>query len=121
MEPVYINPKDIAHRSDTVVYNGVAYVAGVVPSDNSGSTADQARRILDEIDSRLAAAGTDKSRLLSATIWMVEVDRDFAEFNKVWNAWLAPGRRPARACVQAGLVGDAMIEVAVIAAVQGQD
>lgn len=116
MEPVYHNPGDIAHRSDTVVYNGVAYVAGVVPLDSSASIADQAKQILDEIDSRLAAAGTDKSRLLSATIWMVEVNRDFAEFNKVWNAWLVPGRKPARACVQAGLVGGAMLEVAVIAA-----
>lgn len=116
MEPRYINPQNLRHRSDTVVFNGVAYVSGVVPADNALPVAEQTRQALEQIDRRLAEAGTDRSRLLSATIWMQDVNRDVGEFNKAWNAWLAPGRQPARACVQAGLQGGAMLEVAVVAA-----
>lgn len=116
MEPRYINPKNLKHRSDTVVFNGVAYVSGVVPSDNTLPVAEQTRQALQEIDARLAEAGTDKTRLLSATIWMLDVNRDVAELNGVWNDWLAPGRLPARACVESVLQGGALLEISVISA-----
>jgi enamine deaminase RidA (YjgF/YER057c/UK114 family) len=116
MEPLYINPKNIKHRSDTVVFNGVAYVSGVVPSDNTASIADQTSQALAQIDARLAQAGTDKSMLLSATIWMEDVNRDVAELNGAWTAWLVSGRHPARACVEAKLQGGALLEISVIAA-----
>ncbi|MBN9438230.1 RidA family protein [Bosea sp. (in: a-proteobacteria)] len=116
MEPTYLNPKGLKHRSDTVVFNGVAYVSGVVPADNSVTIADQTRQALAQIDERLAAAGTDKSRLLSATIWMHDVNRDVAAFNEAWNSWLVARREPARACVQATLQGGAQLEISVIAA-----
>lgn len=116
MEPHYINPQNLRHRSDTVVFNGVAYVSGVVPSDNSLPVGQQTQQALAQIDQRLAEAGTNRSRLLSATIWMQDVNRNVGEFNEAWNAWLAPGRQPARACVQAVLQGGAMLEISVVAA-----
>ncbi|MFV0514669.1 MAG: RidA family protein [Jhaorihella sp.] len=116
MTPHYINPQNLRHRSDTVVFNGVAYVSGVVPGDNALPVTEQTWQALEQIDRRLAEAGTDRSRLLSATIWMQDVNRDIGRFNEAWNAWLAPGRQPARACVQAVLQGGAILEVAVVAA-----
>lgn len=116
MEPHYINPQNLQHRSDTVVFNGVAYVSGVVPGDNTLPVAEQTRQALAQIDQRLAEAGTSRSLLLSATIWMQDVNRDVGEFNQTWTAWLAPGRQPARACVQGVLQGGAMLEISVIAA-----
>lgn len=65
MDPQYINPKNLKHRSDVTVWNGVAYVAGIVPSDNTLSIAEQTRQALAVIDGHLAAVRTDKSRLLS--------------------------------------------------------
>ncbi|RJG40530.1 RidA family protein [Mesorhizobium sp. DCY119] len=116
MDPQYINPGKLKHRSDTVIFNGVAYVSGVVSADAGLSIHDQTRQALAQIDERLQAAGTDKSRLLSATIWMHDVNRDVAELNRAWNAWLVPGRQPARACVQATLQGGAQLEISVVAA-----
>lgn len=118
MEPCYFNPKDLAHRSDTVVFNGVVYVSGVIPAENSLPISEQTSQALAEIDERLAAVGTDKSRLLSATIWMHDVNRDVAALNSVWSAWLASGRQPARACVQSTLQVGAMLEISVIAAMR---
>jgi enamine deaminase RidA (YjgF/YER057c/UK114 family) len=117
--PEYFNPKELKHRGDSVVHGGVAYVSGVVPPDNTLTIEAQCRDALAEVDRRLEMAGADKSQLLSATIWMVDVNRDVSAFNAVWNEWLAPGREPARACVGAELQGGALFEVAVIAAVKG--
>ncbi|MFE1602160.1 Rid family hydrolase [Methylobacterium sp. ID0610] len=62
-------------------------------------------------------AGTDKANILSAPIWLTDVNGDVAAVNAVWNAWLVPGRQPARACVQAGLRAGATVEIAIVAAV----
>jgi enamine deaminase RidA (YjgF/YER057c/UK114 family) len=117
MTITYQNPGNFKHRSDTVIHNGVAYVSGAVPADTSLDIRGQVAQVLAELDQRLARAGTDKSNLLSATIWLTEVNRDVAAFNEVWNAWVVPGRLPARACVQAALQVGALVEVAIIAAV----
>ncbi|MCJ2127184.1 RidA family protein [Methylobacterium sp. J-077] len=117
MDINFQNPGNLKHRSDTVIYNGVAYVSGAVPSDVSVDIAGQTDQVLAELDARLARAGTDKSNILSATIWLEDVNGDAAAFNQVWNAWVAPGRLPARACVQAALQVGARVEVAIIAAV----
>ncbi len=78
---------------------------------------EQTTTILKQIDTLLAAAGTDKSKILSATIWLVNV-ASFAEMNSVWDAWVSPGNTPARACVESKLVApDYLVEIAVIAAV----
>ena len=101
---------------DVTVWNGIAYVAGIIPPDNSLSIAVQTAEALAIIDGHLAAAGTDKSRLLTALIHMTDVNRDVAEFNAAWSAWLTPGRLPIRTCVEAGLQGGAYFRVTVTAA-----
>jgi enamine deaminase RidA (YjgF/YER057c/UK114 family) len=115
--PFYFNPHQLAHRSDAVVWNGVAYVSGAVPHDGSTDIADQTRQVLAQIDEWLKGAGTDKSKLLFAMVWMVDVNRDVAAFNKAWSEWLGSGPKPARACVQSALQGAGAMEVAVVAAV----
>jgi len=104
--------------SQAVVHNGTVYLAGQVASSAPGGTVrDQTVAILAQIDALLAAAGTSKSRLLSATIWLTDVSK-FSEMNSVWDAWVSPGNTPARACVEAKLVSlDYSVEIAVICAV----
>ncbi|PSH60875.1 RidA family protein [Phyllobacterium sophorae] len=116
-EAKYFDSGKFLHRSDAVVFNGVVYVSGIKSPNKSSSVAEQTKDILAEIDRRLNEVGSDKARLLSATIWMHDVVRDVAELNSIWNAWLVPGRRPARSCVQSTLQGGSMLEIAVIAAV----
>lgn len=115
--PFYFNPQNLAHRSDSVVWNGVAYVAGAMPPDGSKDIAEQTSQVLAQLDQRLKGAGTDKSKLLFAMVWLVDVNRDVAAFNKVWNEWLGSGPKPARACVQSALQGTGAMEVALLAAV----
>lgn len=104
--------------SQAVVHGGLVYTAGQVAMNAPGeSVKRQTEAIVEEIDSLLAAAGSDKSRLLSATIWLASMD-DFAEMNEVWDAWVVAGETPARACVEAKLASpNFTVEIAVIAAV----
>ena len=85
--------------SQVVTYNGTAYTAGQVAQNaGGGSVTAQTEDILAAIDGLLADAGTDKSRLLSATIWLNSMD-DFAEMNAVWDAWVGFRRDTgARVC-----------------------
>lgn len=119
MDPQYLNTKDLKHRSDVAVWNGVAYVAGIVPPDNALAVEAQTAQALAVIDRHLAAAGTDKSRLLTATIHMADVDRDVAALNSAWTDWLTPGRLPVRTCIGAALQGGALLEITVTAAMPG--
>ncbi len=119
MDPEYLNTRDLQHRSDVAVWNGVAYVAGIVPPDNSISVEEQTVQALAVIDTHLAAVGTEKSRLLTATIHMADVDRDVAALNSAWIAWLTPGRLPVRTCIGAALQGGALLEITVTAAMPG--
>jgi enamine deaminase RidA (YjgF/YER057c/UK114 family) len=107
-----------ARMSQAVVHGGVVYTAGQVALRAPGtSITEQTEDILARIDELLAEAGTDKSKLLSATIWLTDM-RDFAEMNEVWDAWVAPGNAPARACVGSGLAAQQFnVEIGVIAAV----
>ncbi len=80
--------------SQTVVHGNTVYTAGQVALEAPGaSAADQTRDILGRIDSLLAEAGTDKSKLISATIWLSDMST-FAEMNEVWDAWVTPGATP---------------------------
>lgn len=88
--------------SQAVVYNGFVFLAGQVADDTSLDVAGQTRQILAKIDRLLAEAGSDKSKLLSATIWLAD-HRSFAEMNGVWDAWVDPANTPARACVESAL------------------
>ena len=104
--------------SQAVVHNGVVYTAGQVASDAVGEDIKtQTSAILAQIDALLATAGSDKSKIVSATIWLVSMD-DFAEMNEIWDAWVVPGDTPARACVESRLAAPGFnVEIAVIAAV----
>lgn len=105
--------------SQVVVHNGIVYLAGQVAQDAPGkSVTEQTRNILDAIDNLLAAAGSDKTRILSATIWLNSMD-DFEEMNAVWDAWVPEGQAPARACVESPRLARPVfnVEIGVIAAV----
>jgi enamine deaminase RidA (YjgF/YER057c/UK114 family) len=102
--------------SQAVVHGNTVYLAGQVASSRSADTASQTREILAAIDGLLAEAGTDKSRLLAATIYLTDMST-FNEMNAVWDAWVAPGSAPARATVGAQLASSAYrVEIVVIAA-----
>jgi enamine deaminase RidA (YjgF/YER057c/UK114 family) len=107
-----------ARMSQIVVYNGIVYLAGQVASGAPGtSVTHQTSDILGRIDELLAAAGTEKSKLLTANIWLADIGC-FDEMNQIWDAWVAPGSPPARACVEAKLANPRYtVEIMVTAAV----
>ena len=102
--------------SRVVVHNDTVYLAGLTADKTVGeSIAAQTREILDKIDALLKRGGTDKSKLLQATIWLQDI-RTVDEFNKVWDAWVVAGSGPARACIEARLQSPAKgIEIQVTA------
>lgn len=101
--------------SEAVIHNGVVYLAGQVGNPGE-SVADQTREVLAQIDRLLAEAGTDKTRILRAQIWLADM-ADFAEMNAVWDAWVPQGHCPARATGEAKLATpDYKVEVIVTAA-----
>ena len=103
--------------SQVVVHGNTVYLAGVVANNAAGqSVTRQTQDILSIIDGHLAKAGTDKSKLLSATIYITDM-RTFAEMNTVWDGWVAPGNTPARATVEAKLAAPQyLVEIMVVAA-----
>lgn len=89
-----------ARMSQIVIGNGVAYLAGQLPLPGEGNTtAEQVQILLNRIEGLLAEASSDKSRLLSATIWLRDIN-DFDAMNAVWEAWLPENCAPARACIE---------------------
>ncbi len=109
---------DIGPRmSQAVVHGNTVYLAGIVARDAPGkSVTEQTKNILSLIDGYLAKAGTDKSKVLSANIWITDM-KTFGEMNAVWDAWVAPGHTPARATVEAKLASpDYKVEIMVVAA-----
>lgn len=111
-----INRFDTGPRmSQAVVHNGTVYLAGQVAK--GASVREQTEAILKQIDGLLRQAGTDKSKLLSATIWLTSM-ANFSEMNSVWDAWVSPGNTPARACVESKLAfPEYAVEIACICAV----
>jgi enamine deaminase RidA (YjgF/YER057c/UK114 family) len=103
--------------SKAVIHGDTVYLAGIVADSPKGkSMADQTKSILSQIDGFLAKAGTDKSKLLSANIWVTDM-ANFAEMNAAWDAWVSPGNAPARATVEAKLAApDYKVEIMVVAA-----
>jgi enamine deaminase RidA (YjgF/YER057c/UK114 family) len=104
--------------SQAVVYGGVVSTAGQVALKAAGEdAAKQTAAILEAIDELLAAAGTDKSNLLTANIWLADM-ADFAAMNEIWDAWVVEGNTPTRACVESKLAAPQFtVEIAVTAAV----
>ncbi len=103
--------------SKVVVHGNTVYLAGLIADKTLGQgVAEQTREILSLIDGFLAKAGTDKSKLLTATIWLSDI-RTVDEMNKIWDQWVVSGNTPARACIEALLQGpEKKIEIQVTAA-----
>lgn len=109
---------DVGPRmSQAVVHGNTVYLAGVVAKATAGeSVTKQTQEILSIIDGLLAKAGTDKSKLLSATIYLPDM-KTFADMNAVWDGWVSAGNTPARATVEAKLAAPQYaVEIMVIAA-----
>ena len=103
--------------SQGVIHGNTVYLAGQVADDPSQDVAGQTRQILASIDRLLAEAGTDKTRILSATIYLSSIGT-FAQMNSVWDTWVPPGHTPARATVEARLAAPQYtVEIQVIAAI----
>ena len=103
--------------SEASVLGNRIHCSGMMPEDLSQDIAGQTRQVLAEIDSLLAKGGSDKTRILSAVIWLADIG-DFAAMNETWDAWVVPGQTPARATIQAKLSDpDMKIEIMVVAAI----
>mgnify|MGYP006163145053 FL=1 len=108
-----------ARYSEAAVFNGVVYLAGMVPECEATDIRSQTADVLRQIDLRLAEAGSDKTRILRTQIYLQDIT-DIAAMNEVWDAWVVAGSAPPRATVQAALANPAyLIEVVVTAAVKG--
>ena len=103
--------------SKAVIHGDTVYLAGIVADSPKGkSVAEQSKNILSQIDGFLALAGTDKTKLLSANIWIADM-ANFPEMNSVWDSWVSAGNTPARATVEAKLASpDYKVEIMVVAA-----
>ena len=109
---------DVGPRmSQAIVHGNTVYLAGVVANTTAGeSVTRQTQEILSIIDAHLAKAGTDKSKLLTTTIYLTDMNT-FAEMNAAWDAWVSPGNTPARATVEAKLAAPKYnVEIMVTAA-----
>lgn len=107
-----------ARMSDAVIHGGKVYLSGVVAEATMGkSVYEQSKEVLAIIESLLAQAGTEKTRILKANIWLTDMST-FAEMNKAWDAWVVAGQAPARATVEAKLAAagydvEIMVEAAL--------
>ena len=112
-----IERKKVGPRlSQAVAHGDTVYLAGIVADHPIPDVAAQTGQVLDQIDKLLAECGTDKSKLLMATIWLTDI-RNFDEMNSVWDKWVMPGQTPARACVEARLAQTKfLVEIRVVAA-----
>ena len=103
--------------SEIAIHNGVVYLAGQVPNDDSLDIKGQSREVFANIDAALAKAGSDKSKILSAQVFITDL-ANFDAFNSEWNQWVKDITPPARATVEAKLVNpNWLIEIMVIAAI----
>ena len=107
--------------SEAVIYDGKIYTAGVVAGDSVGkSVFEQTQDVLQQIDALLAQAGSDKTRILKANIWLTDMN-NFDQMNKAWDAWVVAGKTPARATVEAKLAGKGYDVEIMIEAALGKD
>ena len=106
-----------SRMSQIVIHKDIVYLAGQVATDSSANITIQTQQILATIDDLLAEAGTDKTRILTAQVWLASIGH-VTEMNKVWDTWIPEGNAPARACIEARLVSpDYLVEIGVIAAI----
>jgi enamine deaminase RidA (YjgF/YER057c/UK114 family) len=105
-----------ARMSEMAVHNGVCYLAGQVAVDGAPDIAGQTREVLASVDALLARAGTDKSKILRAQIYLADM-ADFPGMNAVWDTWVVPNHTPPRATVQAALAKpEWKVEIVITAA-----
>ncbi|MBM7063298.1 RidA family protein [Pseudomonas sp. UL073] len=103
--------------SEAAIHNGTVYLAGQLADDLTGDIRQQTRETLANIDRMLAEAGSDKSRILSATIYLKDIATHYDGLNAEWDAWVAAGNAPPRACVEARLYKpEVLVEICIIAA-----
>jgi enamine deaminase RidA (YjgF/YER057c/UK114 family) len=103
-----------ATRSRAVVHDGLVFTVAVSP-DPDPTVYEQARKALKRIDESLAMAGTDKSRLLSAVVYVADIARK-EEMNRAWDEWVDPANPPMRACLGVDLEHPHLVEIVVTAA-----
>jgi enamine deaminase RidA (YjgF/YER057c/UK114 family) len=105
--------------SKAVVANGFVFISGLTAREKVADVATQTSDILAQIDQYLAEAGTDKSRLVNANIWLVDIST-FSAMNGAWDAWVDKANLPARATVEAGLAGSGnLVEISAVALLPG--
>jgi len=104
--------------SDAVIHGNMIYLSGYVAEKTVGkSVKEQTKDILDQIDATLKEAGTDKTKIVKANIWLTDI-KTWAEMNEAWDAWVVPGQSPARATVESKLAGLGLdVEIMVEAAI----
>ena len=101
--------------SQAVVHNNTVYLSGQVDA-TAEDIVGQTKNVLAKVDKYLAEAGTDKSKLLSASIWVKDIEKDFSKMNDVWNAWIDPDNKPVRATTESNLASPKMlVEIQVTA------
>jgi enamine deaminase RidA (YjgF/YER057c/UK114 family) len=102
--------------SQIVIHGDTIYLAGQVANDAGADITVQTQQVLQKVDALLTEAGSDKTKILSAQIWISNIGH-FAQMNEVWDAWVPEGQAPARACIEARLASpDLLVEVGIIAA-----
>lgn len=106
-------PGPVAGRSAATAYENLVFTVATSPEKPS-SMKEQTAGALRQLDERLALAGSDKTRLLSATVYITDMSRK-AEMDEAWTAWVDPAHPPQRACVCAGLEGPTLVEITVVA------
>ncbi|MDJ1157229.1 RidA family protein [Chelatococcus sp. SYSU_G07232] len=112
IERIGVGPR----MSEAVAYGNLVFLSGEVAEDTTQDAAGQTRQILASIDETLKKAGTDKTKILKANIWLADI-KDFAAMNSVWDAWVPQGHTPARATVEAKLAAPQyLVEIMVVAA-----
>jgi enamine deaminase RidA (YjgF/YER057c/UK114 family) len=104
--------------SDAVIHGDKIYLSGYIAETTVGkSVKEQTQDILGQIDETLKQAGTDKTRIIKANIWLTDI-ATWAEMNEAWDAWVVPNQAPARATVEARLAGPGLdVEIMVEAAI----
>lgn len=103
--------------SKVLVANGFSFLSGLTAADRSGGVREQTTDILKQIDGYLAMAGTDKTRIVVANIWLKDI-ANFNEMNAAWEAWVDPAQSPARATVESRLAAEnILVEIQVQALV----
>ena len=103
--------------SKVVEHNGTLYLSGL--TNDEGDMKEQTAAVLAKAEAILNQYGSDKKHILSATIYLKDIDADFKDMNSVWDAWVEKGFAPARACVEAKMAREALlVEISIVAAVK---